>query len=109
MLRLYRSVLKAAIRRAFTSWPAALSLVVYAGILAAGLFVTAGLGIVGAILMGLLMAACWSSYVELISQAVRSPRFRVTWSEFKQTFLARFSDVISVMFALWIISFVTSA
>jgi hypothetical protein len=33
--------------------------------------------------------------------------FRLSWEELKRTFLARFGDVISVMFAFWLISLLT--
>ncbi|MGE5785688.1 MAG: hypothetical protein ACM3ZE_13910 [Myxococcales bacterium] len=107
MLWLYRKVGSESIRRAIGSWPAALSLIAYALILVAAAILTSGLGMLGSLLMGLVSAACWSSYLELISQAVIAPKFRVDWSEFKRTFLSRFGDVISVMFAFWILSFVT--
>ena len=54
------------------------------------------------------MAACWSSYLELVSQAVAGSKIRIRWDDFKRTFLARFGAVISVMFAFWIISYVTT-
>lgn len=107
MFGIYRDIFPQAIRRAYVSWPAALSLVVYGAILfVVGLF-TSGLGIVGGLILGLVMAGCWSSYLELISQAVTAPRFSISWDEFRQTFLVRFGDVISVMFAFFILSFVT--
>jgi hypothetical protein len=108
MFWLYRELLPEAFRRSWKSWPVALSLVVYAAILFAAMLFASRLGIIGSLLMGLVSAACWSSYLELISQAVRAPRFELSWTEFKGTFLARFGDVISVMFAFWIISFVTT-
>ena len=106
MLSLYRRVTVEAARRAVAAWPVALSLVVYAVVLVAALIAFAPLGgIVGGLLVGLVMAACWSSYLELISQAVAGTKIRIRWGDFKRTFFARFSDVISVMFAFWIISF----
>lgn len=107
MLSLYWDVANRAARRAATSWPVALSLVVYAVIIFFAGYLVLDFGIVGGFIMGFVIAACWSSYLELLSQAVDGARFRVTWEEFKGTFLKRFWDVISVMFALWILSLLT--
>jgi hypothetical protein len=57
--------------------------------------------------LGLVLAACWSSYLDLVSQAVAGSKIRLTWSELRRTFMARFWDVISVMFAFWVISLLT--
>jgi hypothetical protein len=107
MLSLYSNVAIRAARRAATSWPAALSLVVYAVIIFAAGMVLLNFGMIGGFIMGFVLAACWSSYIELLSQAVEGSRFRVSWEEFKGTFLRRLWDVISVMFALWILSLLT--
>jgi len=108
MLSLYRQVTVEAARRSVAAWPAALSLPVYAVILVLASIACAPLGIIGGFVIGLVVAACWSSYIELIAQAVAGSKIRIRWGEFKRTFLARFWDVISVMFAFWIISLVTT-
>jgi hypothetical protein len=108
MLSLYRQVTVEAGRRAIAAWPAALSLVVYALLLLAAVIAFAPLGLIGGFLIGFVVAACWSSYLELISQAVAGSKIRIRWDDFKRTFFARFWDVISVMFAFWIISLLTS-
>jgi len=107
MLSLYRQVTVEAARRAIAAWPVALSLVVYAIVLVAALIAFVPLGTVGGFLMGLVVAACWSSYLELISQAVAGSKIRIRLDDFKRTFLARFWNVISVMFAFWIIALLT--
>ncbi len=107
MALLYWKVLTEACRRLITSWPAALSLLVYPLLLFPASLLAAQLGIVGGFLIGFVVAACWSSYLELISQAVSGARFRLDFEEFKRTFGARFWDVISVMFAFWLISLVS--
>src|SRR5688572_24262809 len=61
----------------------------------------------GGILFSFVIAACWSSYLELISQAVNGARFRLDWSEFKRTFAAHFWNVVSVMFVFWLIQIVS--
>ncbi len=107
MLSLYRQVTVEAARRAIAAWPVALSFVVYLVILVAAVIAFAPLGPIGGFLVGFVVAACWSSYLELLSQAVAGAKIRIRWDEFKRTFLARFWDVISVMFAFWIISLLT--
>src|SRR3954470_18135224 len=107
MLSLYRQVTVEAGRRAVAAWPAALAFPVYAIILFAAAVAFGPLGIIGGLLIGVVIAACWSSYLELLSQAVAGAKIHLRWDDFKRTFLARFWDVISVMFAFWIISFVT--
>jgi hypothetical protein len=108
MLSLYRRVTVEAGRRAITAWPVALSLIVYAVVMLAAIVALAPLGIVGGFLMGLVAAACWSSYLELISQAVTGSKFHIRWEELRRTFFVRLWDVISVMFAFWIIGLLTS-
>ena len=108
MLALYRRVVVLAGRRAAAGWPAALSLVVYALILGAAGIVAAPLGMLGGFLLGIVAAACWSSYLELISQVVEAGRIRLSWAEFRRTFAVRLWDVISVMFAFWVIALLTT-
>jgi len=107
MLSLYWKVTTLAARRAAAAWPVALSFFVYGLILWPTSIVAAQLGMLGGFLVGFVVAACWSSYLELISQAVAGSKIRIRWDDFKRTFGARFWDVISVMFAFWIIGLVT--
>src|SRR5262249_42737980 len=102
MLSLYRQVTVLAARRATAAWPVALSLVVYAVILYAAAIALLPLGMVGSFLLGFVVAACWSGYLELISQAVAGSKIRIRWDDFKRTFGAHLWDVISVMFVFWI-------
>jgi len=88
------------------SWPAIAVLPIYPLIFYAALMLTGSAGILGSILLSFVIAACWSSYLDLISQAVSSARFRLDWSEFKRTFAAHFWDVVSVMFVFWMIDLV---
>lgn len=108
MLWLYGRVAAETGRRVVKSWPAALVLIAYPIILMVAGMLTARAGIIGSFIMGFVIAACFSSYLEILSQVLDSPRFRLNWDEFKRTFGARFWDVISVLFALWILELVTS-
>ena len=107
MLQLYARAILESGRRLVGSWPALLVLPLYPLILYVGGMLTGSLGIVGQLLMSLVVAACWSSYLQIISEAVTSVRFRLSWDELKSTFGARFWDVVSVMFAFWMISIFT--
>jgi len=107
MLQLYRKVAVAAARNAVRAWPVALSLIAYGVILFGASLVARSMGILGGFLLALVAAACWSSYLELISQAVAGSPIRLRWDDFKSTFGARFGDVISVMFAFFVIGFLT--
>jgi hypothetical protein len=109
MLRLYGDVMVTAARHAVRAWPAALSLVVYAVIFVAASVLLRPMGMVGGLLLGLVVAACWSSYLELIAQAVAGSRIRLRWDEFKRSFGVRFWDVISVMFAFFLIGYLIGA
>jgi hypothetical protein len=104
MLLLFREVTILAAQRAVRAWLVVLSFLIYAGILLAAGVLLSPLGMIGGLLLGLVVAACWSSYLELASQAVAGSKIRLNWTELRHTFGARFGNVISVMFAFWIIS-----
>ena len=109
MFSLYGKVAAEAARNAARAWPVALSLVAYALILALAGRIAAPRGMPGILIIILVAAACWSSYLELIAQAVAGSKIRVSWDEFKRTFGARFWDVISVMFAVFVIGYLTTS
>lgn len=108
MLWIYKEVLVKAARRTMASWMGVLALIAYALILVPTSMLAGQLGIIGGLVIGLVLAACWSSYLEIISQAVSGSNFRLDFEEFKRTFGARFLDVISVMFAFWLITMLTA-
>lgn len=108
MLWLYGRVAAETGRRVVKSWPAALVLIAYPIILGLAGILTRPAGMIGGFIMGFVIAACFSSYLEILSQVLDSPRFRLNWEEFKRTFAARFWDVVSVLFALWMIELVTT-
>jgi hypothetical protein len=105
---MYGRVLSLAAQRSVRSWPVALSLVVYAVIVFVAMLLLKPVpGLLAGFLLGFVLAACWSSYLDLISQAVRGSKISIRWDDFKSTFGTHFWDVISVMFAFWIIGFLT--
>ena len=101
MLALYRDTAVLAFKRALKAWPVAFSLILYVAILAMAAKLLSGLGIIGGFMVGLVAAACASSYLHLLLQAVRGLPLRL--EDVRRGFSAMFGQVISVMFALWII------
>lgn len=93
-----------AARRALRAWPVAFSLVLYALIFLLAGQLLAPLGPLRGFAIGLILAACLSSYLHLISHAVDGSRIR--FADLRQSFGARFWDVISVLFAFWIIDLI---
>jgi len=101
MLRTYVDVAVLAAKRAVRSWLAGLAIPVLGAIvmMAAALF--APLGQVGGILLALVADACVAIYLSMLSSAVEGGKLKL--ADFKHG-LRAFWDVVSVMFALWIIN-----
>jgi hypothetical protein len=106
-LRLYGREASRALRHAARAWPVAFSLVLYGALMQLVTAVVAPLGMLGGFLIGFAAAACLSSYLHLLSQAVAGRPF--TFADLKESFGARFWDVVSVLFAFWVINFVLAA
>ena len=104
IVRLYGRTAALAARRALRAWPVAFSLVLYAAILLGAGQLVAPLGRVGGFVLGLVVAACLSSYLHLVSHAVAGSRIR--FEDLRKSFGARLWDVISVLFVFWIINLV---
>jgi hypothetical protein len=100
--RLYRRAAVQAARLAVKAWPLALVLPVYAALIVTVLIITSRWGFFGGIGAAFGMAAVASSYLHLLALAVAGRRITVT--DFKQSFGARIWDVVSVMFAFFIIN-----
>jgi hypothetical protein len=101
VLRLYGDTALLAVRRGARVWPVMFSLVLYAGIFLVTAELVSSLGRAGGFILGLVLAACFSSYIHLISHAVSGTRLK--FEDLRRSFGARFGDVISVLFAFWII------
>jgi len=102
-LRLYGREASRALSHAARAWPVAFSLVLYALLLQLAAALLLPLGMVGGFLLGFAVAACVSSYLHLLSEVVAGRK--VTLAALKQSFGARLWDVVSVLFAFWIIDF----
>lgn len=101
MLKLYARLAGKAIRLALRGWPAAVVLPLYAGLLQIAGGLLAPMGMIGGFLLAFLLAFLASSYLSLIGLAVAGRK--IGFSDFRESFLAHFGDVISVMFATWVI------
>jgi hypothetical protein len=110
MLKLYARLAGKAIRLSLRGWPAAVVLPLYATLLqlAGGLLgpIGGGGGMIGGLLLWIVVAFLASSYLTLVSLAVAGRKIGL--GDFRQSFLAHFGDVISVMFATWVIQLVAS-
>jgi hypothetical protein len=108
MLKLYARLAGKAIRLALRGWPAAVVLPLYAALLqiGGGLLASLGGGMVGGFLLAFLIAFLASSYLTLVGLAVAGRK--IGFGDFRDSFLAHFGDVISVMFATWVIQLVVS-
>ena len=104
VLKLYGDTALLAVRRGARAWAVMFSLVLYAGIFLVTAELVAPLGRAGGFVLGLVLAACFSSYIDLISHAVSGAR--LTFADVRNSFRARFWDVVSVLFAFWVIHLV---
>jgi len=91
--------------RSARAWPVAFSLLLYVAAISATAVVVAPLGFLGGFIVGFVVAACIASYVGLLSQAVHKQPIR--WSDIRTGMQTRFWDVVSVLFAFWILVFVS--
>jgi hypothetical protein len=101
MLKLYARLAGKSIRLALQGWPAAVVLPIYAMVLAIALGQTAQLGMVGGLLLSFVAAFLISSYLHLVSMAVAGRK--IGFGDLRDSFMAHFWDVVSVLFAVWVI------
>jgi hypothetical protein len=106
VIRLYIDVAKLASKRALAAWPVAFSVLIYGAILLAAAQLFGGIPMIGGMIIGLILAGCVSSYITLLENTVGGHKSK--WADLKTGFGTRFWDVISVMFAFWIIGFASS-
>jgi hypothetical protein len=101
MLGLYKDVAVLAAKRAAHSWLAAVSIPIYAFAVWGSIVLTAPLGFVGGFIVGFVAAACFGAYLSLLASALEGTKLRL--SDLKNGLRAIW-DVVSVFFALWVIS-----
>src|SRR5262245_20357937 len=100
-LSLYQKAARRAAAVSIANWPVFLSLFAYFAIMAIVTPIAMQLGIVGGFVVGLVWAGCVASFLYLVERLVRHGK--VTVEEFRESFAPYFSDVIGVMFVLWIL------
>lgn len=103
---MYGRAAAGAARLAVRAWPLAVAVPAYVGLIIAVLAITASWGLLGGLAAGFGMAAVASSYLHLLALAVA--RRRIGGSDIRESFGARIWDVVSVMFAFWIINLLVS-
>jgi hypothetical protein len=104
IINLYGWVAREAFVRASRAWPVALATVGYSLIFELAGRLVAPLGWAGGFILGFLEAGCIASYLYLLSRAVQGSRLKL--ADLKHSLGAFFWDVVGVLFALWIASFV---
>ena len=105
-ISLYVSVTRRAARIAIVNWPILLSVFAYFLVMRVTLPVALALCVLGGFLLGLVWAACIASFLYLVERLVRHGR--ASLEEFPTSFAPYFSDVIGVMFVLWILRTILS-
>lgn len=101
MLRTYGGLAVLALRRAALSWLAMLAIVAFGFLIVLSAVLVAPLGPLGGFIVALISDACIASYLSVLAVAVAGNKLKL--ADLKITMNA-FFDVISVMFALWIIN-----
>lgn len=107
MLKLYARLAGRAVRLAVRGWPAGVALLLYATLLQVARALLGPLGIAGGFLLGFVVAFLISSYLHLLSLAVADRRIGLP--DVRESFGARFWDVVSALFALWVIQLLVEA
>jgi hypothetical protein len=102
LLELLGSTALHAFRLAARAWVMIPVVFLYAAGLGLGARLLSPLGMAGGFILGFLEAACISSYLYLLSQAVTGSRLRV--ADLRKSFTALLWDVVGVLFALWLFS-----
>jgi hypothetical protein len=101
MLKLYARLAGKSIRLAVRGWPAAVVLPIYATAMVILASQTKQLGVAGGFLLWIGAAFLISSYLHLVWLAVLGRK--IGFSDLRDSFMAHFWDVVSVLFATWLI------
>jgi hypothetical protein len=103
-LEIYRHAAVRAAALAVRNWAVLGSVFAYLAILDVVLSLAVRLGPAGGFLYSLVLSACIGSFLYLVEMMVRTSR--VTWEDFRRSFLAHLWDVVGVVFILWILFWV---
>jgi hypothetical protein len=99
---LYKQAFSRAAVLAAKNWPVIGSLFVYGVIMLAARLLTLPLGFAGGLIMTLVNAACFSSFLYLVEMIVRTSK--VSWEDLGRSFGVYLGDVVGVMFLFWLFS-----
>lgn len=107
-LRLYRQVFTRAATLTGRNWPVFGSIFVYWILMTGAELILGSLGflygptgMLGGLLLNVLRAACFGSFLYLVEMMVRTTR--VSLDDFRRSFTVYLNEVIGVMFVLWVI------
>jgi len=100
ILSMYSTVLQRAGVLTRRNWPVLATVFAYAAIFAFTLSIAAGLGLFGALLLGLAQSACLASFLYLVEMIVQTSK--VTLDDFRKSFGVYLQDVIGVWFVFWL-------
>jgi len=103
---LYARVFRRATLLALRNWPVGLVVILYGMLLSAAALVAAPFGIVGGFLLYLVTVACFSSWLSLVEQVIRTGRVRL--SDVPTGFTAYFGDLLTVGFLFWGLQLIAS-
>src|SRR5690349_12118045 len=103
---LYARVFRRAAWLALRNWPVGLVVLLYGAVLWVAQLVAAPLGIIGGLLLYLVGAACFSSWLSLVEQVIRVGRVRPR--DLAGGFAAYFNDLLTVGFLFWGLQLVAS-
>jgi hypothetical protein len=101
---LYTQVFRRGAALALRNWPVGLAVVGYGLLLLLTRIVTAPLGFLGGFIMYLVVVACASSWLSLVSQVIRSGRVRA--ADVATGFGTYFGDLLTIGFLLWLLSLI---
>jgi hypothetical protein len=101
---LYRETFTRGARLALANWPVGLMVMVYAVLVGVAGMVALAFGLAGGLALQIVIAACMSSGLSLVEQAVRVGRVRM--GDVASGFGAYLGDLITVLFLLWLVRWV---
>jgi len=99
---MYKQAFSRAAVLALKNWPVIGSLFAYSLVIFVARMLTFPLGYAGGLIVTLVNAACFSSFLYLVEMMVRTSK--VSWEDFGRSLGVYLGDVVGVMFLFWIFS-----
>jgi hypothetical protein len=98
-LALYRRAFRRGASLALRNWPVGLVIIIYGALVRGVTLLVAPLGFVGGLLVYLVVVACFSSWLSLVAQVLRTGRIRL--EDVPAGFSAYFGDLLNAGFLFW--------